>query len=48
MVDANNHPLGVLTACDVTEFLAEDLAEVARIGPRQIRLEHATRNQVAK
>ncbi len=48
MVDANTHPLGVMTPRDVTEFLAQNLTEVARILPRQIKLEHATRNPVAK
>ena len=48
VVDANNHLLGVLTADDVTEFLAEELTEVARIVPRQIKLEQATRDSVAK
>lgn len=46
--DVNNHLLGVLTACDVTAFQAEELTEVARILPRRIKLEHATRNTVAK
>jgi CBS domain-containing protein len=33
--------IGVLTADDVTEFLAEELTGVARIGPRQVALEKA-------
>ena len=47
-VDANNHLQGVLTADDVTEFLAEELTEVARIVPRQIKREHATRDPMEK
>ena len=47
VVDANNHLLGVLTADDVTEFLAEELTEVARIARRQIKLEQATRDPLA-
>ena len=45
---ANNPLLGVLTADDVTEFLAEELTEVARIVPHQIKREHATRDPVDK
>ena len=48
VVDAHNHLLGVLTADDVTEFLAEELTEVARIAPRQIKREEATRDPVAR
>ena len=48
VVDANSHLLRVLTADDVTEFLAEELTEVARIVPRQIKREHATRDPVEK
>jgi len=48
VVDANNHLLGILTADDVTEFLAEELTEVARIVPHQIKREHATRDSAAK
>ena len=44
VVVTNNHLLGVLTADDVTEFLAEELTEVARIVPHQIKREHATRD----
>ncbi|MGZ5733025.1 MAG: CBS domain-containing protein [Caldimonas sp.] len=47
VVDARNHLLGVLTADDVTEFLAEALTEVARIAPRQMKREEATRGPVA-
>lgn len=47
VVDAHNHLLGVLTADDVTEFLAEALTEVARITPRQKKREEATRDPVA-
>lgn len=44
VVDAHNHLVGVLTADDVTEFLAEELTQVARIVPRQIKREEATRD----
>lgn len=47
VVDAHNHLVGVLTADDVTEFLAEELTEVARIVPRQIKREEATRDPLA-
>ncbi len=43
VVDAKGHLLGMLTADDVTEFLAAELSEVARIMPRQIKLEQAHR-----
>ena len=46
VVDANNHLLGVLTADDLTEFLAGELTELARIVPRQIKLEQVTRDSV--
>ena len=48
VVDAHNHLLGILTADDVTEFLAEELTEVARIAPRQIKREEAMREPVAR
>jgi len=47
VVDAHAHLLGVVTADDVTEFLATELTELARIVPRQIKLEEATREPVA-
>jgi len=47
VVDAHAHLLGVVTADDVTEFLAAELTEVACIVPRQIRLEEAKREPVA-
>ncbi len=47
VVDAHNHLRGVLTADDVTAFLAEELTEVARIAPRQIKREEAERDPVA-
>lgn len=47
VVDTHNHLRGVLTADDVTKFLAEELTEVARIAPRQIKREEATREPVA-
>jgi len=48
VVDAQNCLLGVVTADDVTEFLAAELTEVARIVPRQIKLEEATREPAAR
>lgn len=39
VVDAHNHLVGVLTADDVTRFLAEQLTEVARIPALQIKRE---------
>jgi len=47
VVDIHAHLLGVVTADDVTEFLATELTELARIVPRQIKLEEATRKPVA-
>ena len=44
VVNAHNHLIGVLTTDDVTRFLAEELAEVARIAPQQIKREEATRD----
>ena len=44
----HNHLLGVLTADDVTEFLAEELTELVRIAPRQIKREEVTRDPVAR
>jgi CBS domain-containing protein len=43
VVDADNALVGVLTADDVTEFLAEELTEIARIVPRQRKVEAAAR-----
>jgi signal-transduction protein with cAMP-binding, CBS, and nucleotidyltransferase domain len=48
VVDARNFLVGVLTADDVTEFLAEELTEVARIVPRQVKLEQAQRAPISK
>ncbi|HEX7440753.1 MAG TPA: CBS domain-containing protein [Caldimonas sp.] len=48
VVDAHNHLRGVLTADDVTAFLAEELTEVARIAPYQIKREEATRDPLAR
>jgi CBS domain-containing protein len=39
VVGADGSLIGVLSADDVTEFLAEELTGVARIGPRQSVLE---------
>ena len=47
VVDAHNHLVGVLTADDVTRFLAEILTDVARISPLQIKREEARREPVA-
>jgi len=44
VVDANNHLRGLLTADDVARFLAQELTEVARIGPDQIQLEQSRRS----
>jgi signal-transduction protein with cAMP-binding, CBS, and nucleotidyltransferase domain len=41
VVDARRFLVGVLTADDVTAFLAEELTQVARIVPRQVQLEAA-------
>jgi CBS domain-containing protein len=35
--------IGVLTADDVIEFLAEELSELARVVPRQVKLEQTAR-----
>lgn len=43
VVDARGFLVGVLTADDVTAFLAEELAQIARIVPYQTRLEAALR-----
>lgn len=43
VVDAQGFLVGVLTADDVTAFLAEELAQIARIVPYQTRLEAALR-----
>jgi len=47
VVDAHNHLVGVLTADDVTKFLAEELTEVARIAPRQVKREEVAREPAA-
>ena len=47
VVDERKYLIGVLTADDVTEFLAEELTEVARIVPRQVKLEKAALASVA-
>ena len=46
VVDAHNHLVGVLTADDLTRFLAEELTEVARIPLQQAKREEATRDPV--
>ena len=40
--------VGVLTADDVAEFLAEELTEVARIVPRQMQREEALRTPIGQ
>ncbi len=47
VVDTRGRLLGVLTADDVTRFIAEELTELARVAPRQIKREMATREAVA-
>jgi CBS domain-containing protein len=39
VVDANGALLGILTADDVTAFLAAELTEMSRIAPRQLEVE---------
>lgn len=39
VVDAHNHLLGILTADDVTRFLAQELSDVARIATHQVERE---------
>jgi signal-transduction protein with cAMP-binding, CBS, and nucleotidyltransferase domain len=49
VLDAATHALvGVLTADDVTEFLAEELTQVARIAPRGAAQEKARREPLAR
>ena len=47
VVDAQARLLGVVTADDVTALLAAELTELARIVPRRIKLEEASRPLVA-
>jgi signal-transduction protein with cAMP-binding, CBS, and nucleotidyltransferase domain len=47
VVDERKFLVGVLTADDVTEFLAEELTQVARIVPHQVKLEKSVRAPVA-
>jgi signal-transduction protein with cAMP-binding, CBS, and nucleotidyltransferase domain len=47
VVDERKFLVGVLTADDVTEFLADELTEVARIVPRQMKLEKSARAPIA-
>jgi CBS domain-containing protein len=42
IVDARGALLGVLTADDVTRFLAAELTEVSHIAPRQLKVEQQT------
>jgi len=39
VVDAHNHLLGILTADDVTRFLAQELSDMSRIATHQIERE---------
>lgn len=43
LVDAHNVLVGVLSADDVTRFLAEELGALARVGPQEIHREEAAR-----
>jgi CBS domain-containing protein len=47
IVDARNTLVGVLTVDDITEFLAAELSEVARIVPHQVKLEQVKLAPVA-
>jgi CBS domain-containing protein len=47
VVDARGPLVGVLTADDVTALLADELTQVARIMPRQVGLEAASRAPLA-
>lgn len=46
VVDARGCLVGVLTADDVAEFLAEELNGIARIAPRQLKVEETKRGSV--
>lgn len=48
VVDDHNHLLGVLTADDVTRFLAEELTELAHAVSHQRKLEQRALDPVAK
>jgi CBS domain-containing protein len=39
VVDEHEHLVGVVTADDITEFLAQELTGVARVMPRQLEIE---------
>lgn len=43
VIDEHDCLIGVLTADDVTEFLAEELTALAAVGPRQVAHEQAAR-----
>lgn len=47
VVDSDNSLIGILTADDVTEYLAGELTDLTRIMPRQIQIEQAKRDPVA-
>jgi CBS domain-containing protein len=47
VVDAKCRLLGILTADDVSRFLAEELTEIARAVPHQIKRETAVRREPA-
>ena len=42
VLDASGFLIGMLTLDDVVEFLAEELTQIARVAPRQIRLKRPT------
>ncbi|HTT11532.1 MAG TPA: CBS domain-containing protein [Burkholderiaceae bacterium] len=46
VVDARGCLVGVLTADDVAEFLAEELSGIARVAPRQLQVEEKRRAPV--
>ena len=48
VVDGHNSLIGVVTADDVTRFLAEELTEVVRIAPNQILREQAVLDPVGR
>jgi signal-transduction protein with cAMP-binding, CBS, and nucleotidyltransferase domain len=47
VVDSRSHLFGILSADDVTRFLAEELSELARIVPRQIQREQTALEPLA-
>lgn len=47
VVDTRNRLVGMLTSDDVTRFLAQELSDVTRVVPRQIKLEESRRAPAA-